>query len=91
MFHPGAIDVLLGKPAKAMLSHKGIRCNKLDYNSPVIAGLIGLSQAEVLNLCDDLNIPRLSLQTEPGRASTIFVSMRHAPLLGIKPTILEAA
>lgn len=30
---PGTIDVMLGKPDTASLTHKGIRCNRLDYNS----------------------------------------------------------
>ncbi len=30
---PGTIDVMLGKPDTVSLTHKGIRCNRLDYNS----------------------------------------------------------
>lgn len=36
---PSVIKVLLGKPLMAKLSHKGIRCNKLDYNSSELVDL----------------------------------------------------
>lgn len=36
---PNSINIMLGKADKATLSHKGIRCNRLDYNSDDMVSL----------------------------------------------------